>query len=106
MSMDEVLESWRSKTILHGAFTLAACLGLFFLMIALIRQIRRIEAGLFHSGRTTAEIAAAEERYRVLVDNLPVVTWQSDQRGATSFISRQCRENIRYAPERNLYCRR
>ena len=99
MSMDEVLDSWRSKTILHGALTLAACLGLFFLMIALIRQIRRIEQAYSFQAAQTAEITAAEERYRLLVDNLPVVTWQSDQHGVTSFISRNVEKIYGYTPE-------
>jgi PAS domain S-box-containing protein len=99
MSMDEVLDSWRSKTILQGAFTVAACLGLFFLMLTLLRQIRRIEEAYSFQAEQQAEIASNKERYRVLVDNLPVVTWQSDQHGATSFISSNVEKIYGYTPD-------
>ena len=87
MSMDEVLDSWRSVTILQTTLTLAACAGLFLLMILLLRKIKRIQTAYQLQAEQQQEIAAAEERYRLLVDNLPVVTWQSDESWTTTFIS-------------------
>ena len=87
MSLDEVLGSWRTVTILQTALTLAACTGLYVLMMILLNKIKRIQTAYQLQAEQQAEIAAAKERYRLLVDNLPVVTWQSDQSGATTFIS-------------------
>jgi PAS domain S-box-containing protein len=69
------------------------------MMIALLRQIRRIEQAYLVQSEQQAEIAAAKERYRVLVDNLPVVTWQSDENGVTSFISRNIEKIFGYTAE-------
>jgi len=87
MSMDEVLDSWRSVTILQTTLTLAACAGLFLLMILLLRKTKRIQTAYQLQAEQQNEISAAKERYRLLVDNLPVVTWQADEHGATKFIS-------------------
>lgn len=87
MSMDEVLDSWRSVTILQTTLTLAAGAGLFLLMILLLRKIKRIQTAYQLQAEQQKEIAAAEERYRLLVDHLPVVTWQADESWTTTFIS-------------------
>ncbi|MDD2273270.1 MAG: ATP-binding protein [Desulfuromonadaceae bacterium] len=99
MSMDEALESWRSATILQGTLTLVACSGLFLLMILLLRKIKRIETAYRLQAEQQKEIVAAEERYRLLVDNLPVVTWQSDEFWTTTFISANIEKFYGYTAE-------
>ncbi|MBL0224448.1 MAG: PAS domain-containing protein [Geobacteraceae bacterium] len=99
MGTDEVTAAWRDTTYKQAVITAAACLALILLTIALLRQIRRIEQAYLLQTEHQAEIAAAEERYRLLVDNLPVVVWRSDENGVTSFISRNIEKIYGYTPE-------
>ncbi|OGU07229.1 MAG: hypothetical protein A2X82_03210 [Geobacteraceae bacterium GWC2_55_20] len=55
--------------------------------------------GAVHIVSDITESKMAEERYRMLVDNLPVVTWQSDEHGNTYFISRVSEKIEGYTPE-------
>jgi PAS domain S-box-containing protein len=55
--------------------------------------------GAVHIVSDITESRAAEERYRLLVDNLPVVTWQSDEHGKTHFISHVSTKIEGYTPE-------
>lgn len=56
-------------------------------------------SGAVHIISDITGIKMAEERYRLLVDNLPVVTWQSDEHGRTRFISRVSVKIEGYVPE-------
>lgn len=56
-------------------------------------------AGAVHIVSDITDSRAAEERYRLLVDNLPVVTWQSDEQGKTYFISCVSNKIEGYTPE-------
>ena len=96
---DEVTSAWRDTTYKQAAITAAACISLLLLTIMLLRQVRRIEQANLLQVEQQAEIAAANERYRVLVDNLPVVTWQSDEHRVTRFISRNIEKIYGYTPE-------
>lgn len=55
--------------------------------------------GAVHIVSDITDSKMAEERYRMLVDNLPVVTWQSDEQGNTHFISRVSEKIEGYTPE-------
>jgi len=99
VSMDEVLDSWRTITILQTLLTLAACTGLYVLMMILLSKIKRIQTAYRLQSEQQAEIAAAKERYRLLVDNLPVVTWQSDESWTTTFISANIEKFYGYSAE-------
>lgn len=55
--------------------------------------------GAVHIAKDITDSRMAEERYRLLVDNLPVVTWQSDQFGKTYFISSVSTKIEGYTPE-------
>lgn len=55
--------------------------------------------GAVHIVSDVTTIKQSEERYRMLVDNLPVVTWQSDSTGRTHFISSNVLEVYGYTPE-------
>jgi hypothetical protein len=70
MGTDEVSAAWRDTTYKQAVITAAACMALILLTTALLRQIRRIEHAYLLQAEHQAEIAAAEERYRLLVDNL------------------------------------
>ena len=56
-------------------------------------------SGAVHIVSDITDSKMAEERYRLLVDNLPVVTWQSDEHGITSFISRVVEPIYGYTPD-------
>ena len=99
MGTDEVTASWRDSVIKQTVVTLAACLALVFLTILLLRQIKRIERAYRRLTEQQDEIVKAKERYRLLVDNLPVVTWQSDKRGLNKFISRNIEKIYGYTPD-------
>ena len=99
MGTDEVTAPWLASTYKQAFVTLAACLALIFLTIMLLRQIKRIQLAYQRQAEQQAEIASAKERYRLLVDNLPVVTWQSNEFGATSFISNNVEKFYGYLPE-------
>ena len=99
MGTDDVTAAWRQSTYKQGLITLAACLALAVLTVLLLRQIKRIEHAYRRQIEQQAEITTAEERYRMLVDNLPVVTWQSDEQGRTHFISRVSTKIEGYTPD-------
>ncbi|MBC7963299.1 MAG: PAS domain-containing protein [Steroidobacteraceae bacterium] len=99
MGTDDVTAPWRESTYKQGFITLAACLALVVLTVILLRQIKRIEQAYRRQVEQQAEISTAGERYRLLVDNLPVVTWQSDEHGKTQFISRVATKIEGYTPE-------
>jgi PAS domain S-box-containing protein len=99
MGTDEVTAAWRDTTYKQAVVTVTACLALLLLTITLLRQIRRIEQAYLDQAEQQAEIASAKERYRMLVDNLPVVTWQSDEHGETGFVSRNIEKIYGYTPE-------
>lgn len=99
MGTDEVTAPWRESTCKQGFITLSACLALVVLTIILLRQINRIERAYRRQVEQQAEITTAEERYRLLVDNLPVVAWQADEHGTTHFISHVATQIEGYSPE-------
>ena len=99
MGTDEVLAPWKEGVYRQALVILAACLALVFLTILLLRQIRRIEQAYLLQSEQQDEIVKAKERYRLLVDNLPVVTWQSDKRGKSRFISSNVEKIYGYTPE-------
>lgn len=68
-------------------------------MLILLRQIKRIQVAYGQQAEQQEEIVAAKERYRLLVDNLPVVTWQSDEHGVTTFISANVESIYGYTPD-------
>ncbi|NJK84796.1 MAG: PAS domain S-box protein [Bacteroidales bacterium] len=49
-----------------------------------------------------AELAKNEERYRLLVENSPIVTWTANEKGHLKFISSNC-ENILGYTQKELY---
>ena len=55
--------------------------------------------GAVHIVSDITAIKAAEERYRLLVENLPVVCWQADEQGKTHFISPVATKIEGYTPE-------
>lgn len=99
MGLDEVTAAWRDSTYKQALVVLAASLALLSLMVLLLRQIKRIESAYRRQAEQQDEIINAKERYRLLVDNLPVVTWQSDRHGGTRFISRNVVKIYGYGPE-------
>lgn len=56
-------------------------------------------SGAVHIVSDITGIKAAEERYRLLVDNLPVVCWQADEHGNALFISSVATKIEGYSPE-------
>lgn len=55
--------------------------------------------GAVHIVSDITAIKASEERYRLLVENLPVVCWQADEHGTTHFISPVVTAIEGYTPE-------
>lgn len=55
--------------------------------------------GAVHIAKDITDSRMAEERYRLLVDNLPVVTWEADQFGKTYFVSSVSTKIEGYTPE-------
>lgn len=51
--------------------------------------------------KTLAEIALrdSEEKYRILIDNIPSVSWATDDKGITTFISSNVTDIIGFSPE-------
>jgi PAS domain S-box-containing protein len=49
--------------------------------------------------RDITEYKEAEEKYRLLVNNIPDVTWISDEKGNTTFISPNVKETYGFIPE-------
>ncbi len=99
MGIDEVTAAWQKNAYYQGLITLAACLALAFLTIMLIRQIKRIQLAYLRQAEQQIELSAAKEHYRQLVDNLPVVTWQTDEHGLVRFISKAVTQIDGYTPE-------
>lgn len=88
IGIDEITAPWHKTTILQGALTLSACIGLASLTIVLLRQLKRIQKAYLLQSEQQSEIATAKEHYRLLVDNLPVVIWQVDEQLVIHYISR------------------
>ncbi len=99
LGTDEVTAAWRDTTSKQSIVIMAVCFALVLLTAALLRQIGRIEQAHLLQAEQQAEIASAQERYRILVDNLPVVTWQADEHGRATFISRNIEKIYGYTPE-------
>lgn len=99
MGVDEVTATWRKNSIKQAAITLLACAGLYILMIILLRQVKRIKDAYRQQLEQQTEIIYAKERYRLLVDNLPVVTWQTNEHGVTTFISANVEKFFGYSHE-------
>lgn len=99
MGIEEVTANWREGTFKQAFVTLATSLALLLLTILLLRQIKRIERAYYLQAEQQDEIVKAKERYRLLVDNLPVVCWQADEHGKTHFISRVVTKIEGYTPE-------
>ena len=55
--------------------------------------------GAVHIVSDITELKRAEEEYRTLVDNLPVVIWQTDEHGTVRYISPVVAEVDGYTPE-------
>jgi PAS domain S-box-containing protein len=55
--------------------------------------------GAVHILSDITGIKRAEERYRQLVDNLPVVVWQTDENGTVSYISKSVFDVDGFTPE-------
>jgi len=49
--------------------------------------------------RAEEKIKESEEKYRNLVENIPDVSWKTDENGKTIFISRNVKEMYGYSPE-------
>ena len=49
--------------------------------------------------QTESALRESEERYESLIANIPDVTWTTDQRGRTTFISPNVKEVYGYTPE-------
>ena len=99
MGTDEVTATWKGGVYRQAAVILAACVALSLMTTLLLRQMRRIERAYRLQAESQAEIVRAKERYRLLVDNLPVVTWQSDKRGDSRFISSNVGKIYGYTPD-------
>ena len=78
LSMDEVLETWRTGAVLQAALTLAACAGLYLLMILLLRQIKRIQKAYQLQSEQQAEIAAAAAAWQSTFDSVADAIWVMD----------------------------
>lgn len=97
--LDEVTAQWRRNTLIQAVLTLMVSLALLLLALVLLRQLKRIEESYRIQMEHQIEIKRAEERYRLLVDNLPVITWQSNEHWQTSFISSNVERFYGYTPQ-------
>jgi PAS domain S-box-containing protein len=96
MSLDETLESWRTGAALQAALTLAACAGLYLLMILLLRQIKRIQKAYHLQSDQQAEIASAASAWQTTFDSVADAIWVMDldrtilrcNKGASSIFGR------------------
>ena len=67
---DEVLAPWRTGAVLQAALTLAACAGLYLLMIILLRQIKRIQIAYQRQSDQQAEIASAAAAWQTTFNSV------------------------------------
>lgn len=70
MSLDEVLEPWRTATILQTAFALASCAGLYLLLLILLRQIKRIQTAQQRQSEQQGEISSAAAAWQATFDSV------------------------------------
>lgn len=64
-----------------------------------VRDAHGTISGAVHIISDITSLKQAEERYRTLVDNLPVVIWQTDEQGRIRYISEVVTQLDGYTPE-------
>jgi PAS domain S-box-containing protein len=78
VGIDEITAPWLRGTLLQGVLTFAACVVLGSLLVALFRQIQRIQLATQLQSEQQAEIAVAAAAWQTTFDSVADVIWVMD----------------------------